>query len=129
MPTLMPWTSVEIGDVDVFSPFLPSLLVYTWYVDDEPESTITYFWRDEKTGMVHHEHVLIAPLTFEEAVAKAQEEAPKRSVERIHVKHARTSSKTEGNAKPKRAGKKSVAQPKGRTPVKRKTAKLGSRKS
>ena len=37
MPALMPWTTVEIGDVDIFSPSLPSLFVYTWYVDDEPE--------------------------------------------------------------------------------------------
>ena len=29
MPTLMPWTTVEIGDVDIFSPALPSLVVYT----------------------------------------------------------------------------------------------------
>ena len=34
MPTLMPWTTVEIGDVEIFSPSLPSLVVYTWYVDD-----------------------------------------------------------------------------------------------
>jgi hypothetical protein len=55
MPTLMPWTTVEIGDVDLFSPSLPSLVVYTWYVDDEPESSVVYFWRDEDTGIVHHE--------------------------------------------------------------------------
>ena len=54
MATLMPWTTVEIGDLDVFSPALPSLVVYTWYVDDEPESSITYFWRDENTGAINH---------------------------------------------------------------------------
>jgi hypothetical protein len=43
MPMLMPWTTVEIGDLDVFAPALPSLVVYTWYVDDEPESSVTYF--------------------------------------------------------------------------------------
>jgi len=129
MPTLMPWTSVEIGDVDVFSPFLPSLLVYTWYVDDEPESTITHFWRDPDTGMVHHEFVLLAPVTFEEAVAKAQEEAPKRSVERIHVKHARTSPDTKGKAKPKPIAKKKPARPEGRrAAAKGKMAKAGRRK-
>jgi hypothetical protein len=37
-PTLMPWTTIEIGNVDIFSPSLPSFVVYTWYVDDEPES-------------------------------------------------------------------------------------------
>jgi hypothetical protein len=128
MPTLMPWTTVEIGDLDVFSPALPSLVVYTWYVDDEPESSITYFWCDENTGMIHHELVLVAPVTFEEAVTRAHEEAPKRSVERIHVKHARSSNKLEGKAKTKRAGKPSVAQSKKRAPVKRKTTKLGAGK-
>jgi hypothetical protein len=88
-PTLHPWTSVEIGDQDLFIPVVPSLVVYTWYVDDEPESTVTHIWQDPGTGIVHHEHVLVAPISFEEAVAKAQEEAPKRNVEKIHVKHAR----------------------------------------
>ena len=124
MPTLMPWTTVEIGDLDIFAPALPSLVVYTWYVDDEPESTVTYFWRDDPTGMIHYELVLVAPVPFEEAVTRAQEEAPKRSVERIHVKHARSSNK--GTAKTKRAAKISVAQSKKRARVKRKTAKLGT---
>jgi hypothetical protein len=77
MATLMPWTTVEIGDLDVFSPALPSLVVYTWYVDDKPESSITYFWRDENTGVINHELVLVAPVTFEDAVAQAHVEAPK----------------------------------------------------
>ena len=47
MPTLMPWSTFEIGDLDIFSPALPSLVVYTWYVDDKPESTVAYFWRDD----------------------------------------------------------------------------------
>ena len=101
MPTLMPWTTVEIGDLDVFAPVLPSLVVYTWYVDDEPESSVTYFWLDDTTGMILHELVLVAPVPFEEAVTRAQEEAPKRSVERIHVKHARTSKKVEGQSQNK----------------------------
>ena len=124
MPTLMPWTTVEIGDLDVFAPVLPSLVVYTWYVDDEPESSITYFWRDDTTGMIHHELVLVAPVPFEEAVTRAQEEAPKRSVERIHVKHARTSKKIEakGKAKTKRTAKTSASQSKKRAAVKRKVA-------
>ena len=67
MPTLMPWTTVEIGDVDIFSPSLPSLVVYTRYVDDEPESSVVYFWRDENTGKVHHELVFVGPATFETA--------------------------------------------------------------
>jgi hypothetical protein len=105
MPILMPWSTVEIGDVDVFAPALPSLVVYTWYVDDQPESTVTYFWRDENTGLVHHEIVHVGPVTFEAAVARAQEEAPKRGVERIHVKHARSSSKPESKSKAGRATK------------------------
>jgi hypothetical protein len=96
MPTLMPWNSVEIGDLDVFAPALPSFVVYTWYVDDEPESSVTYFWADEDTGLVRHELLLVGPIAFEEAVTRAQEEAPKRKVERIHVKHARASGKTAG---------------------------------
>ena len=127
MPTLMPWTTIEIGDLDVFAPTLPSLVVYTWYVDDEPESTVTYFWRDDPTGMIYYELVLVAPVPFEEAVTRAQEEAPKRSVERIHVKHARSSNKVGGTAKTKRAAKIS-RQSKKRAPVKRKTAKLGTGK-
>jgi hypothetical protein len=122
MPTLMPWITAEIGDLDVFAPALPSLVVYTWYVDDEPESTVTYFWRDDPTGMIHYELVLVAPAPFEEAVTRAQEEAPKRNVERIHVKHARSSKKPERTAKTKRAAKISVAQSKKRAPVKRKTS-------
>ena len=90
MPTLMPWTTVEIGDLDIFAPTLPSLVVYTWYVDDEPESTVTFFWRDDDTGMTQHELLLVAPVPFEEAVSHAQREAPQRKVEKIHVKHART---------------------------------------
>lgn len=86
MPTLMPWTTVEIGDVDIFSPALPSLVVYTWYVDDEPESSVVYFWRDEDTGIVNHELLFVGPVTFEAAVTHAKEKAPERSVERIHVK-------------------------------------------
>jgi len=120
MATLIPWTNFEIGDLNVFSPALPSLVVYTWYVDDQPESTITYIWRDEDTGMVQHEHVLVAPLTFEQAVTRAQEEALKRNVERIHVKHARSSSKP--RAKAKRATKVSTPPSKKRAPAKRKAA-------
>jgi hypothetical protein len=122
MPTLMPWTTVEIGDLDVFAPALPSLVVYTWYVDDEPESTVTYFWRDENTGLVHHEIVHVGPATFEAAVARAQEEAPKRGVERIHVKHARSSRKPKSGAKTVRTAKISGAQPRKRNPVKPKIA-------
>jgi|SRR5665647_818882 len=126
MPTLMPWTTVEIGDVDLFSPSLPSLVVYTWYVDDEPESSVVYFWRDEDTGIVHHELLFIGPVTFEAAVTHAKEKAPERSVERIHVKHARQANKADTKAKlasevkSKPAKKISTAQSKKPTSVKKK---------
>ena len=129
MPTLLPWTSVEIGDVDAFLPSLPSLVVYTWYVDDEPESTVTYFWRDPDTGLVHHELVLLAPVGFDEAVTRAREEAPKRSVERIHVKHARTPRTTERKARTRGAARATAAQSKKRAPAKPRAAKRRPRKS
>ena len=134
MPALMPWTTVEIGDVDIFSPALPSLVVYTWYVDDEPESSVVYFWRDEDTGIVHHELLFIGPATFETAVTHAKEKAPERSVERIHVKHARQANKTDTKAKPASKTKAkptveiSVAKSKKRTPVKRTTARTAVRR-
>ena len=103
MPTLMPWTTVEVGDLDIFSPALPCLVVYTWYVDDEPESSVVYFSRDEDTGIVHHELLFVGPATFETAVTHAKEKAPERNVERIHVKHARQANKPD--AKAKRASK------------------------
>ena len=128
MPTLMPWTTVEIGDVDIFSPALPSLVVYTWYVDDEPESSVVYFWRDEDTGTVCHELLFVGPVTFEEAVTHAKEEAPERSVEKIHVKHARQANKPDTKAKPaskaksKPAKKIGSAKSKKRASVKKKIA-------
>lgn len=130
MATLVPWTTVGIGDLDVFSPMLPSLVVYTWYLDDKPESSITYFWRDENTGAINHELVLIAPVPFEDAVAQAREESSKRNVERIHVKHARSANRLAGRSKTKRAAKPSAAQPKKRVAPKPKAANLrtGKRK-
>lgn len=128
MPKLMPWTIVEIGDLDVFSPALPSFVVYTWYVDDEPESSITHFWSDEDTGMVHHELILVASVPFAEAVARAEEEAPKRSVERIHVKHARSSDKPKAKAKTKQPTKQSAATTKKPASAKRKVANATAEK-
>jgi trigger factor len=89
MATLLSWTSVGIGDLDVFLPSPPCLVVYTSYADGEPESSVTYFWQDEATGQLHHELVYQQPVSFDTAVAWAQEHAPTRNVERIHVKHAR----------------------------------------
>jgi hypothetical protein len=101
MATLLSWTSVGIGDLDVFVPSPPCLVVYTSYADDEPESSVTYFWQDENTGQLHHELVYQQPVSFETAVAWAQEHAPTRSVERIHVKHARARKVIEPKARAK----------------------------
>jgi len=87
MATLVPWTTFEIGDLEIFTPTLPCLVVHTWYMDGEADSTVTYFWLDEATGLVNHELVFAEPVSFEAALAWAQEHAPTRGVERIHVKH------------------------------------------
>jgi len=89
MPTLLPWTSVEIGDLEVFVPSPPCLVVYTAYSDDGPESSVTYFWQDENGGILNHQLLYVGPVSFEAALAWAQEHAPTRNIERIHVKHAR----------------------------------------
>jgi hypothetical protein len=99
MATLLSWTSVGIGDLDVFLPSPPCLVVYTSYADDKPESSVTYLWQDEATGQLHHELVYQQPVSFETAVAWAQEHAPTRSVERIHVKHARERKAVEPRAR------------------------------
>ena len=101
MATLLSWTSVGIGDLDIFVPSPPCLVVYTSYADDKPESSVTYFWQDENTGQLHHELVYQQPVSFETAVAWAQEHAPTRSVERIHVKHARAKKAVEPKARAK----------------------------
>ena len=90
MPRFLPWNSVEIGDLDVFAPAVPCLLVYTWYVDGQPDSTVSYLWQDDRTGAVHHELLFNAPVSYEQALDWAQEHAPTRNVERIHVKHAKS---------------------------------------
>lgn len=130
MATLHSWTSVGIGDLDVFVPSPPCLVVYTSYADDEPESSVTYFWQDENTGMLHHELVYQQPVSFETAVAWAQEHAPTRSVERIHVKHARGRKAIEPKARAKPAVKRGAskkAPAKKAAPAKRSRA-VGGRK-
>jgi hypothetical protein len=109
MATLLSWTSVGIGDLDVFLPSPPCLVVYTSYADGEPESSVTYFWQDESTGQLHHELVYQQPASFETAVAWAQEHAPTRSVERIHVKHARAKKAIEPRARAKPAARRGAA--------------------
>ena len=53
MATLLSLKSVGIGDLDVFLPSPPCLLVYTLYIDGQPESSVTYFCQDERTGALH----------------------------------------------------------------------------
>ncbi len=89
MATLLSWPSIEIGDLDVFMPSPPCLVVYTSYVDDVPESSVTYLWQDEESGILHHQLVFMEPVGFEKALAWAQEHAAKKDVQRIHVRHAR----------------------------------------
>jgi hypothetical protein len=109
MATLLSWTSVGIGDLDVFLPSPPCLVVYTSYADGEPESSVTYFWQDESSGQLHHELVYQQPASFDTAVAWAQEHAPMRSVERIHVKHARAKKAIEPKAKAKPVARRGAA--------------------
>ena len=33
MPTLLPWTTIAIGDLEIFAPAVPCLVVNTWYID------------------------------------------------------------------------------------------------
>lgn len=109
MATLLSWTSVGIGDLDVFIPSPPCLVVYTSYVDERPESSVTYFWQDENTGMLSHQLLYMEPVRFETALAWAQEHAPTRQIERIHVKHARVKRAPEREAGSKPQVKKGTA--------------------
>ena len=114
MATLLPWTSVGIGDLDVFIPSPPCLVVYTSYVDDVPESIVAYFWQEESTGIVHQELLFMEPVPFETALNWAQQHAPTRSVERIHVKHARTKEAPKPKPRIKQAAKKGAVKKKAR---------------
>jgi hypothetical protein len=113
MLTLLSWTSVGIGDLDVFVPSPPCLVVYTSYADDQPESTVTFFWQEEDTGIVH---LFMEPVPFETALKWAQEHAPTRNIERIHVKHARKREPPKLTARVKRAVKKSAVKKKALVP-------------
>jgi len=109
MATLLSWTSLGIGDLDVFLPSPPCLVVYTSYEDGEPESSVTYIWQDENTGQIHHELVYQQPVSFDTAVAWAQEHAPTRSIERIHVKHARAKKAVESKPRAKPVARRAAA--------------------
>jgi hypothetical protein len=128
MPRLLPWTSVEVGDLDIFAPAVPCLLVYTWYVDGEPDSTVTYFWQDENTGLVHHELLLNAPISYEAAMAWAQEHAATSDIERIHVRHARAKAPGRGRKKGTRGAAKTRRAPAKARPAAKRKVKVGKAK-
>ena len=109
MAILLSWPTFGIGDLDVFMPSPPCLVVYTSYEDGNPESSVTYLWQDERTGALHHELVYQQAVPFETAIAWAQEHAPTRNVERIHVKHARAKKAVERKPKARTATKRGPA--------------------
>jgi hypothetical protein len=124
MATLLSLKSVEIGDVELFVPSPPCLVVNTFYVDGEPESTVVYVWQDAETGELKSELVYMQPAPFEDALAWAEENAPTRSVERIHTRHAPKAEpkpKSTPMRKPARKAAKRKAAPK-KAASKRKTA-------
>jgi len=132
MATLLSWTSVGIGDLDVFIPSTPCLVVYTSYEDGKPESSVTYFWQDQSSGALNHELVYQQPVSFETAVAWAQDHAPTRNVERIHVRHARAKRAAGPKAKARPAVKRGAAKKaaaRKKAPAKRSPAAKGRRKS
>ena len=127
--TLVPWTTVEIGDFELFAPAVPCLVVHTWYIDDQPDSTVTYFWQDEATGLISHEIVFAEPVSFDVALAWAQEHAPTREVERIHVKHGPPDQKRGRRANKVTSRKKTVARTKRVARGKKAATKKRGRKS
>src|SRR5271154_1356338 len=70
---------------------------------------VMYIWQHEKTGALDHELVYQQEVPFETAVAWAQEHAPTRNVERIHVKHARAKKAAGRKPGPKPAAKRGPA--------------------
>ena len=136
MATLLSLTSVGIGDLELFMPSPPCLVVNTFYVGGEPESSVTYVWRDESTGALRHELVYQQSAPFETALAWAEENAPTRSIERIHVRHAlhtRTPARKATTRKPpKKPARKAAAKtapassPAKKAPAKKASAKKPS---
>ena len=129
MTILVPWATVEIGDLEIFAPAVPCLVVHTWYMDDQPDSTVTYFWQDEATGLINHEIVFAEPVGFDAALAWAQQHAPTRRVERIHVKHAPSQRKPRRIAVKSGRGKKAPPHAKARARAKVKPSKARGRKA
>jgi len=120
--------TVEVGDLDIFAPAVPCLLVNTWYVDGEPDSTVTYFWQDEGTGTIHYELLFNAPVPYDEAMKWADEHASKSNIKRIHVRHARPKLAGPGRAKRLvKASKAPKASAKKHASTKRRMATAGKR--
>ena len=69
-------------------PAPPCLVVNTFYVDGEPESSVTYVWQDAETGELRGASWSTQPVAVRAALAWAEENAPTRSVERIHTRPA-----------------------------------------
>ena len=129
MPTLLPWSSLEFGDLDVFVPSIPSLLVYTWYEGDEPQSVVVNFWQDSDTGVIQSELLMQGPLTYDEALAWAQSHATKRDIARIHAKHSKPARKTRHRKAAKaKARKPARAKSKMRPAAKRRAARSAKRR-
>jgi hypothetical protein len=132
MAIVLSLTSVELGDVELFVPSPPCLVVNTFYVDGEPESSVVYLWQDAETGELKSELVYMQPVAFETALAWAEEHAPTRNVERIHARHA---AKAEPKRKParkaaakRRAAPKRKAAPKKAAPKKAAAKKAAAKK-
>jgi hypothetical protein len=125
MATVLSLTSVEIGDIELFAPSPPCLVVNTFYVDGEPESSVVYVWQDAETGELKTELIYMQPLPFESALAWAEENAAARSVERIHARHA---AKTEPKAAPTRKAARKAAAKRKAAPKKAAAKKAASKR-
>jgi hypothetical protein len=126
MATVLSLASVGIGDMELFMPSPPCLVVNTFYVDGEPESSVSYVWQDPETGELRSELAYMQPVAFETALAWAEAHAPTRSVERIHTRHAKPEPKPVPAPKP-RSARKAAAKRKA-TPKKAATRKAPARK-
>ncbi len=147
MATVLSLTSVGMGDVELFMPSPPCLVVNTFYVDGEPESAVVYVWQDAETIELKTELVYMQPVPFETALAWAEENAAARSVERIHARHAakaepkaatkrqparkaaaKRTAASKRKAAPKKAARKAPARKAARkAPAKRRTARKAKR--
>ncbi len=135
MATLLSLKSVEIGDVELFMPSPPCLIVNTFYVDGEPESTVTYVRQDAATGELTSELVYMQPAPFEAALAWAEEHASTRSVERIHTRHAAKAepkpmrkAAAKRKAAPKKAATKRKAEAKTKAPARKAARKAPAKR-